>query len=398
MVLSSAAPVRRLWLAVLAGYLALGATLQTLPGFVVQRFQGGPVDAGLAVGIAFAATACARPFAGRAADAGHARPVVLLGGLLTAVGAAGHLLAPNLAVLLVARLVMGAGEAALFSAALPWVLTGTPAHHRGRTAGWFGLSMWGGLATGPLAAALLEHAASAVAVWWCVLALGIASAVLVSTTPPPEIPVDRPTALPSRWRDIVPRGASLPGLGFGLSSYGYGAINGLLLLYLRQQHLGGDTLALAVFGVAFLAVRALGSPQVDRYGGATVAIAVLLVEALGLGLIAGPPLLPTVLLGAALCGSGVSLMYPATVSMTLQRTGPLTPGTSVGVMTSFWDLGIMIAGPVSGVVADHAGYHGAFAVAAALAVIAVAVPTALRRTTGPSRAQTTSNPQHEPAR
>jgi MFS family permease len=398
MSVSSAAPVRRLWLAVLAGYLALGATLQTLPGFVVQRFHGGPVDAGLAVGIAFAATACARPFAGRAADAGHARPVVLLGGLLTAVGAAGHLLAPNLAVLLLSRMVMGAGEAALFSAALPWVLTGTPAHRRGRTAGWFGLSMWGGLATGPLVAAIIQDEASAIAVWWCVLALGLASAALVATTPHPQVPAQRPAALPSHWRDVVPRGASLPGLGFGLSSYGYGAINGLLLLYLRQEHLGGETLALAVFGVAFLSVRALGSPQVDRHGGAVVAIVVLLVEALGLGLIAGPPLLATVLVGAALCGSGVSLMYPATVNMTLQRTGPLRPGTSVGVMTSFWDLGILVAGPASGVVADHMGYRGAFAVAAAFAVIAVVVPIVLRRATAPSRTQTAPSAERKPAR
>jgi hypothetical protein len=38
-------------------------------------------------------------------------------------------------------------------------------------------------------------------------------------------------------------------------------------------------------------------------------------------------------------------MYPATVAITLRRTGPLRPGTSLGVMTSFRDLGIMVADP-----------------------------------------------------
>src|SRR2546421_9173143 len=99
-----AVPIRRLWLAVLCGYLALGGTLQEMPGYVVRKFGAGPAAAGLAVGMAFAATAVTRPFAGRAGDAGSARPVVLTGGLLTAVAAAGHLAAPDLEVLLIARL------------------------------------------------------------------------------------------------------------------------------------------------------------------------------------------------------------------------------------------------------------------------------------------------------
>jgi MFS family permease len=75
--------VWRLWLAVCAGYLALGATLQELPIYVEQHFRADPAVAGLAVGLAFAATAACRPFAGRAADADLSRPVVLAGGVLT---------------------------------------------------------------------------------------------------------------------------------------------------------------------------------------------------------------------------------------------------------------------------------------------------------------------------
>ncbi|MGH7866106.1 MAG: MFS transporter, partial [Candidatus Dormibacteraceae bacterium] len=122
-----AVPKRRLWLGVLCGYLALGATLQELPVYVGTKFGQGPLVAGLVVGAAFAAAALVRPFAGRAGDAGRARLVVVTGGAITAVAALGHLLAPNVGVLLLARLLMGAGEAALFSGGLPWVLSGTPA-------------------------------------------------------------------------------------------------------------------------------------------------------------------------------------------------------------------------------------------------------------------------------
>src|SRR5262249_36603615 len=138
---------------------------------------------GTAVGIAFAATAATRPFAGRAADAGRARPVVIAGGFLGALGGLGHLWAPNITVLLVSRLVMGAGEAALFSGAIPWILSDTPIERRGRVAGWFGLSMWSGLAFGPVVAVLLHAWHGFGAVWYGVIALGVVSSILVTLTP-----------------------------------------------------------------------------------------------------------------------------------------------------------------------------------------------------------------------
>jgi predicted MFS family arabinose efflux permease len=48
-------------------------------------------------------------------------------------------------------------------------------------------------------------------------------------------------------------------------------------------------------------------------------------------------------------------------------------------MTSFWDLGILAAGPVGGLVAENAGFRTAFWTAAAMAVAALAVTAMLPR-------------------
>jgi MFS family permease len=366
-------PVRRLWSAVLCGYLCLGATLQALPPFVTGRFHSGPFVAGTAVGIAFAATALTRPLAGRAADAGRARPVVITGGVLGALGGLGHLWAPNLTVLLVSRLVMGAGEAALFSGAIPWVLAATPAERRGRVTGWFGLSMWTGLACGPLVAVLLHAWHGFDAVWYGVVALGVISSLLVTLTPGQPERGDRLALLPSGRRDVVPAGAPLPGLVLGLASYGYGTVSALLILYLRHDSLGGADVALAVFALAFLLARGFGSPLVDRWGGATVARRFLVGECAGLLLVALAPDGAVALAGTALAGAGVALVYPASVAMTLLRTGPMRPGTSVGVMTSCWDLGILAAGPLGGLLARGGAYPVPFVVAAFAVVAAIAL-------------------------
>lgn len=390
---SSSTPVRRLWLAVLCGYLALGTTLQSLPSYVQQHFHGGPLLAGTAVGIAFLATACTRPFAGRLADVGRARPVVALGGLLGALGGAGHLLAPDVSVLLVSRLVMGAGEAALFSGAIPWVLAEVPPERRGRVAGWFGLSMWGGLATGPLIGVWLHDWQGFTAVWWGVMVLGAVSTATVLTTAAQQVGDFGLSPFPSGARDILPRGAALPGLALGLASYGYGTINALLVLYLQHDGVGGQSWALALFAAAFLLTRALGSPLVDRCGGVAVATASIVVEAVGLALIASTGIEAVAALGTLLSGAGVALMYPATVAVTLHRTGALRPGTSVGVMTSFWDIGIMVAGPVGGLVAGVAGYPAALLIAAVLAVCCLGVLAALRRAPAQAQAKTQTQTQ-----
>ncbi|GAA3103366.1 MFS family permease [Kribbella aluminosa] len=367
-------PVRRLWVAVLCGYLAFGAALQVLPSYVPEKFGGGALASGSAVGIAFLATACGRPFAGWLADAGWSRPVVIAGGVLAAIGGLGQLLAPDLGLLLVARLVMGAGEAALFSAALPWVLAGTRMAQRGRLAGWFGLSMWGGLAGGPVIAAALTAAAGGGVrlVWWVVVGLCLVSVGLVLTTRRDAQRVE-PLVRIGGVRDLVPPGVPLPGAIIGLAAYCYGTVAALLVLRLRAGHLGVDNFALSVFAAAFLVLRFAGSPLVDRYGGRVVAVATVSVEigALVVIALAGGPVVAIV--GTAFAGFGMALIYPACVSMTLDRVRGLRPGVSMGVMTSFWDLGVMLAGPLGGLIAERAGFQAAFLVAAGAGLACVVV-------------------------
>ena len=361
-------PVRRLWVAVLCGYLAFGAALQVLPTYVPQKFGGGALASGTAVGIAFLATACGRPFAGWLADAGWSRPVVITGGVLASIGGLGQLLAPDLVVLSAARLVMGAGEAALFSAALPWVLSGTRTAQRGRLAGWFGLSMWGGLAAGPVLASAVGDTGR---VWGVVVGLCLLSVALVSSTrrePGPQV-----VARIGGVRELVPPGVPLPGAIIGLAAYCYGTVAALLVLWLRADGLGGDRFALSVFAGAFLVLRFAGSPLVDRYGGRVVAVVTIGVEVVALAGIALAAGRWQAIVATAFAGFGMALIYPACVSMTLDRVRGLRPGVSMGVMTSFWDLGVMTAGPLGGLIAERAGFPTAFLVAAAAGLACIGV-------------------------
>jgi MFS family permease len=292
--------------------------------------------------------------------------VVVVGALAAALAGAGTAAAPNIAVLLLCRLVMGAGEAALFSGALPWVLASASPDQRGRVAGWFGLSMWGGLTLGPVLASAIAEAVDADAVWWTVAALPLVSAALAATAPKPGSVGTTRSPGP-----LIPPGVSLPGAVIGLAAYGYGTLAALLVLSLG--HSVGRVVALPVFACAFLLVRGFGSPLVDRHGGASVARTTLVVQTAGLALLAAAPNLTTTLVGAAITGAGLGLIYPATAAMTLHRARTETAGAAVGAMTSFWDLGILIAGPLGGSIAAAVGFHAAFAAAVVASVLALAL-------------------------
>jgi MFS family permease len=308
---------KRLWTAVLCGYLALGATIQALPGLHL----GSAAATGALVTAAAFATAAARPFAGRWADRGL--PVAQAGAALVAAGTLAHLAARNVPEMAAARLVLGAGEGALFTGALATVLRDAPAERRGRLIGHFGLSMWGGLAIGPVIGGL-----------WFAAAMALASAALAARVPRPERPAPSPAAA-----RILPPVALRLGVLLGLSSFGYGTLNAFVAT--RTGHAG---LALGLFAGAFVVARALGSRLVDDFGPRRVARAAIATEALALPFIPHPVALIAL-------GAGLSLVLPALMSWLVE----IDPrGAAVGAITSCWDVGIAVAGPVGGLSVAHA--------------------------------------------
>lgn len=371
------APTRRLWTAVFLAYLAFGGTLQLLPLTLASRLQSDAAFVGLAVGIAFAATALCRPFAGWIADAGAGKTIVAVGGLLTLTGVVSQAFAGTGWQVLVARLVMGAGEAAVFSGALAWVLQAVPAERRSSTSGLFGLSMWSGLALGPVLAVVAGRGGESIA-WFTLTAVSLVAVVIALVLPASALRGRRPAQTPVFWQ----RGQGAPSALFGMAAYGYGTISAILVLHLENGP-GGAAWGLPVFACAFLLMRVAASRAVDRVGGHLIAVGTLAIEALGFVLLVTAGSAPAALIGVAFVGAGCSLAFPAAVGIMLARSPEGTSGAAVGRVTSFWDLGVLAAGVCAGVVATELSYRAAFAAALGVTLLALAVSLTLAaRSTG----------------
>src|SRR6202043_1442056 len=157
-------------------FLAIGAALPVLPGFVRGPLRAGDFAVGIVVG-AFAVTAVVcRPLAGSQADQRGRRIVLVAGALAMALGGGLYLLSSSVGALVGARLVVGAGEGAVYTAGATWAVDLAPADRQGLALGLFGLSVWGGLSLGPLAGELLRSGVGYDAVWIMPAVLPLAGA------------------------------------------------------------------------------------------------------------------------------------------------------------------------------------------------------------------------------
>jgi MFS family permease len=329
---------------------------------VLPVFVRGPLHASnLAVGIvvgAFSVTSVfCRPLAGRFADSRGRRIVLVAAALVMSVGGLLYLLAGSVAGLILARLVVGMGEGALYTAGATWAVDLAPASRQGLALGLFGLAVWGGLSLGPLVGELLRSAAGYNAVWALTAALPLAGALIAACLPEPARTLRSPT---SERMSLFPRPARRPGVALALANFGYAALAGFVILDLRSQGVGGGASVFTAFASAVFLSRIVLSPLPDRLGPRTTATGAALLEALGLAIIALAHSLEAAIGGALVMGIGFSIMFPSLALMVVNEVDEENRGSALGGFTAFFDIGVGLGAPLAGAAAALAGYPAVF--------------------------------------
>jgi MFS family permease len=329
---------------------------------VLPRYVHGPLDGGdLAVGVVIGSYAVTglllRPFAGRFADLGGRRPTFVFGSLLVAAAGFLYLLPLGIPGLVVARLVLGAGEGGLFTAGSAWVVDLAPEHRRGRLIGLYGLAVWSALSIGPLIGELLQHAAGYDLVWVFAGALPLLGAFLVLRVP------DRFEPVPHAGREpLIAREAVRPGTALALASVGYATLAAFVVLHLDARGVGHGAAVFGAFATMLVLTRLIGGDLPDRIGPAKVATTTAAIEAVGLTTLAFAHSLAVALVGALAMGVAFSLLYPSLSLIVVDRVPETRRGAALGTFTAFFDAGV-------GLGAALASYQGAFLVSAGIALI-----------------------------
>jgi len=363
----------------LLSILSVGATLPILPRYVQGPIGAGDVAVGIVTG-AFAITGLAcRPLAGSFADSRGRKPVVVAGALLMALSSALYFVPAGVPGLIVARLLLGAGEGMVYTAGAAWVVDIAPVERRGRIIGLYGLAIWGGLAFGPPIGELLLRASSYEIVWAFAILSPLLGAAIAIRIPHPRQPLR--SAEPLGRRFFAPESIG-PGAVLSLATLGYAALAAFVVLHLDERGIGHGAEVFTVFAFTVVATRVLAGGLPDRLGAARCAAGAAAVEAAGLIALALAQSPIAAFAGAVAMGAAFSTIFPSLALLVINRVSDDRRGVAMGTFTACFDVGVGLGAPLAGAAAALGGYELSFLVAAGGAFAAMSLALLLGRRIG----------------
>lgn len=334
-------------------YLGVGASLATLPLFVLQNLDGNKVEVGVVTAAIAVAAVVTRPIAGRIADRHGYKLVMLCGAAICALAGAGYYAGVDVPVLVAVRILHGIGEGTVYTSGAAWLVHLCPVERRGRIVGLYGICMWLGITLGAFFGTVAMRTGGFSAVWGLCAAVGVVGLLSVAPRRAPSRTVAAPVTVRA---SILPASTVMPGIALSLAGLGYAALSAFVTLHMAARGVHNGIAAFNAFGVTYVGVRLVIGNVPDRFGARQVAFWSALVEAVGLVAVALAHDLVTVVVGGLIMGAGLSLLFPALALLVINRTDPSQQGAALGGFTSFWDIGLAVGGPFAGLVANLANY------------------------------------------
>lgn len=355
-----------LMLAELAYFTAGGMEIPLAPLFAARALGADEVGVGIAVGALAMTALFLRPFAGRTSDRRGRRPLLIGGALLYAAATAAHAVAPDLMVMIGLRLVLGVAEALFFVAGFAALADLAPPGRTGEALSFNSLSLYLGIALGPLIGQALLGAGGFTLAWLGAAALALLAAILAL-----RIPETREAALPDDLAvvPLIHRASIRPGLGL-LS--GIAAMAGFFaFVALHAEAIGfvDWSLILLEFGVLVVATRLVFAKLPDRIAPYRLGSAALALTAAGIAVVALVPNGLGLFVGTGVLAVGVAFTTPAFFSAALARVSAHERGAAMGTMSVSIDLAFGAGPMVFGLVAAAGGIPAAFLAGAALAMV-----------------------------
>jgi MFS family permease len=350
-------------------FLSIGIVLPVLARYTKGPLGAGDIGVGIAVGAASVTALLAQPPAGRLGDLRGRRPLMVGGGVLMALGAAGLVVAEEIVPVVGLRLLTGVGEALFLVGGISVVNDLAPDHRRGEAVSLYTIASYSGLAIGPVLGELTLGDDRWDAVWLLAAASGATAGVLGFRSP--ETRPDEPPSEGASW--LPHRLGLLPGVVLGMGLFGLGGFVAFIALYALDVGLDGAGPLFAIFAVVVVTIRSLGAKIPDRIGPARTVRFALVALATGLATMGiwQEPL--GLYVGTVIFSVGQALAFPAVLTLAIARAPAGDRGAVAGTVTAFVDVAIAVGAILLGGVADAGGYPAVFLVSAGVAACGLVV-------------------------
>lgn len=371
----------------------LAGLLPVLPLFIEQfgatGQQIGLVMASFAIGLL-----TMRPMMARMTDERGRKPVLLLGLMAITVAPLLYWLVlflpevtwqfalwggalqvhPAVVVMMIFRAFHGLSIAAFVTAYSALVADFAPPSQRGELIGYMSLVNPIGMAIGPALGGYLQSVLGFVQVFVLMAVLGAVGLICAFTIAEPDRDVSLSRRKTAFWSLIFMPAVRVPALMLLLVGLAFGGLATFIPLYARESELTLNigliytASAVCSFGIRLLAGRA--SDQYGRGPFITLGLVFYSMSMLALWLAHSET---SVLFAAALQGMGSGMLIPMVAALMADRSIPTERGLMFGLCLTGFDVGIALAGPVMGYIADLTSYRDIFGAASLMTMLGLII-------------------------
>jgi MFS family permease len=359
---------------------SLASLLPTLPLYV-QSVGGTKQQIGFVMGAFAIGLLLSRAQLGKLADSRGRKIVLLVGASVAAIAPVGYLLAQSIPLLLLIRAFHGISIAAFTTAYSALVTDLSPPGKRGELIGYMSLVSPIGLAFGPAIGGFVQAGVGytplfAMSATFAATAVFFTSRIaepnFADLTKSDSLSEDQITQ--KYWQMLWNPRVRVPALVLLVVGLVFGTLSTFMPLFIQETKanlnpgLFYSTAAIASFGMRVVTGRAS-----DKYGRGLFISGGLICYILSMLLLYLANNSGAFLISALVEGCAGGTVMPMMVTLMSDRCEPYERGRLFSLCIGGFDLGIAIAGPTLGFVAEQVGYRNMFGLAAGLAGLALLI-------------------------
>lgn len=384
-VLSSLAPTCRrnllvLFIAGLLFWASLASLLPTLPLYIGEMGSSSQ-EIGIVMGSFAIGLLAFRSGLAKMADYRGRKIVLVIGMVAVAIAPLGYLLTHQVGLLIAIRAFHGISIAAFALAYSALVIDLSPPAQRGELIGYMSLVNPIGMALGPAMGGFLQEwmgYAPAFLMSSAAGFLGLLFTLQVQETPSSDRLKSNSSDTSQFWRMLGNPRIRIPATVLFLVGLSFGTLSTFVPLLIKES---GVTLNVGLFytaaAIASFGIRLIAGPASDQYGRGPFITVSLLFYTTSMVILWQTHTAAGFLLAGAVEGAGAGILIPMMAALMADRSRPDERGRTFSLCMSGFDLGIALAGPVLGGIANSTGYRFIFGLSGGLTFLSLFIFLAL---------------------
>ncbi len=369
-----------LFVAGLSFWTSITSQIPTLPTYI-QDVGGTTQQVGWVMGSFAIGLLLSRTWLGRIADRRSRKLVVLIGASVAAFAPLGYLWFDSIPGLMAIRAFHGISIAAFTTGYSSLVVDLSPIKQRGELIGYMSLCMPVGMAIGPALGSFIQDSFGYTFLFLVSAFCGLLAFLLASQVKEAKKSVNfskNNTAVPSTrgFVTLISQPALLiPAIILLCIGLVFGTLVSFLPLYVRELDFSFQVgLFYTVAALASFLARFFVGQASDRYGRGIFITGSILCYGISMFMLAIAQNSTFLILAGIVEGLGAGVLIPMIIALISDRSYNYERGQVYSVCIGGFDLGIALAGPILGYMANLAfGYSGLFLTTSALSCVALII-------------------------